>query len=303
MPWFSPMYSKNTRVDGKTIIVTGANTGIGLETARDLYRRGARVIMAVRSVARGQNARAEVIREKKGLFGGSVGSIEVMHLDLGSLKSVRSFADRLGDVVERIDVLINNAGVLCGPRRLTEDGFESQFGINHLGHFLLTLLLIPRCGPGSRIVNVSSAAHHGAWINFNDIHSEIYYDPWGVYCMTKLANILFTHALAQRLKRSGITVYSLHPGVVNTEICRSLPWVRYLIVRTMVILFYKNAVQGAQTTLYCSLDPELYGVSGLYYDDCKQVRPSKLAENQEQAEKLWKVSCEMVGVEEDVLKM
>ena len=212
---------------GKTVIITGANCGIGKETAIDMAKRQARVIMACRSVERGEKAAEEVRRAS--------GSSKVVfqQLDLASLTSVRRFCERVLKEEPRIDILINNAGIMACPYWKTEDGFEMQFGVNHLGHFLLTNLLLDRLkeAPAARIVNVSSIAHAMTkGINFDDINSEKSYSAWTAYGQSKLANILFTRSLARRLEGTTVTTTSLHPGTIRTELARHLGPIRYLLV-------------------------------------------------------------------------
>ena len=208
-------YSK-ARLDGKTVIITGGNTGIGKETAIDLAGRGARVIIACRDAGRAEVALQEIIRKS--------GSTNVVYynLDLASLESVRTFAQCILKEEARLDILINNAGVMRCPYWKTAEGHEMQFGVNHLGHFLLTCLLLDRLkeAPVARIVVVSSLGYKNGEINFDDIDSENDYNSWAAYCQSKLANNLFTVALAKRLKGTNVTVNCLHPGIVWTELGR-----------------------------------------------------------------------------------
>ena len=207
------------KLTGKTVIITGANTGIGKETAIDLAKRKAHVVMACRSVERGQKAAAEV-RKASGSS-----SVEFRHLDLSSFSSVRQFAEEVLRDFPQIDVLINNAGIMRCPKWKTVDGFEMQFGVNHLGHFLLTNLLLERIkeAPAARIVNVASLAYkYVQGLNFDDLNSEEDYSPRIAYCRSKLANILFTQALAKRLVGTKVTTNSLHPGVIWTELGRHM---------------------------------------------------------------------------------
>ena len=207
------------KLDGKTVIITGANTGIGLETAVDLAKRSARVILACRSVERGETAAVQV-RKRSGSD-----NVVFVRLDLASLDSVRKFAAKILEEEPRIDILINNAGVMAIPKlTITQDGFEMQFGVNHLGHFLLTNLLLDRIKetPSARIVNVSSLAHTMGKMDFNNLNSEHSYSPWKAYGTSKLANILFTRSLAKHLAGTGVTANVLHPGSINTELGRHL---------------------------------------------------------------------------------
>ena len=213
----------NASLAGKTVIITGANTGIGKETAIDMAKRQARVIMACRSVERGEKAAKEVRKAS-----GST-NVEFHQLDLASLASVRRFCEHVLEEESHIDILINNAGIMACPYQRTEDGFEMQFGVNHLGHFLLTNLLLDRLkeAPAARIVNVSALAYKIAKrINFDDINSEQSYVPLTAYCQSKLANILFTRSLAKRLEGTKVTSNCLHPGVIRTELGRHMNQLR-----------------------------------------------------------------------------
>ena len=227
--------TSKARLDGKTVIITGANTGIGLETAVDLAGRQARVILACRSSEKGEKAAVEVRRRS--------GNDNVVFrlLDLSSLESVRRFASTMLDEEPQIDILVNNAGVMACPYTKTVDGFEMQFGVNHLGHFLLTNLLLDRLkeAKAARIVNVSSIAYRGGKINFDDMNYEhSKYSSFSAYSNSKLANILFTRALAKRLEGTEVTVNVLHPGAVRTKLGRHLRLMVSSWVYTALITYY-----------------------------------------------------------------
>ncbi|XP_008295185.1 retinol dehydrogenase 13-like [Stegastes partitus] len=283
------------RLDGKTVLITGGNTGIGKETAVDMARRGARVILACRDMDRANRA-AEDVRRKSGND-----NVIVKKLDLASLQSVRQLAKDILASEERLDVLINNAGIMACPKWQTEDGFEMQFGVNHLGHFLLTncLLDLLKKSTPSRVVNVSSLAHERGKIYFDDINLEKDYQPWKSYSQSKLANVLFTRELANRVQGTGVTTYSLHPGVVQTELGRhlwpSIPlWKR--VVYTPFMFLIKNPTAGAQTTIYCAVEESLQNESGLYYSDCAPKTAAPQGLDDEAAKKLWDLSASMVGL-------
>eukprot|EP00062_Callorhinchus_milii_P021490 gi/632978261/ref/XP_007905810.1/ PREDICTED: retinol dehydrogenase 12-like isoform X1 [Callorhinchus milii] len=284
--------SSDIRLDGKTVLLTGGNTGIGKETARDLAKRGARIIIACRDMEKGTAAVKELVEDSGNE------SIIVKKLDLADTKSIREFAAQINDGEEQINILINNAGVMMCPYSKTADGFEMQFGVNHLGHFLLTYLLldlVKRSSP-ARIINVSSTAHKMGSINFKDLNSEQSYSSIKAYGQSKLANILFTKELAKKLEGTGVTVYSLHPGAVRTELGRHLN----VVIRASFKLFHfftKSPTEGAQTSIYCAVAPELETKTGQYYSDCAQVDCSRAASNEETAKKLWDVSCKMVGID------
>ena len=213
--------TSKARLDGKTVIITGANSGIGLETAVDMAKRNARVILGCRSVERGERAAVEV-RKRSGND-----NVVFVQLDLASLDSVRKFAAKILEEEPRVDILINNAGVMMiQKRQLTKDGFEMQFGTNHLGHFLLTNLLLDRIkeAPSARIVNVSSIAYRFGTMNIDNLNSERSYSPIGAYGQAKLANILFTRGLAKCLRGTNVTTNALHPGGIRTGLQQHSFW-------------------------------------------------------------------------------
>jgi len=275
---------------GKTFVITGANTGIGKITARELARRGAHVILACRSLDKTQPVIDEIKKESGN------DKIEFVALDLADLASVRRCAEDLLARKIPIHGLINNAG-LAGSRGTTKDGFELTFGTNHLGHYLFTRLLLDRIkesGP-ARIVNVASASHYQArGINWDALRAKTK-SPTGLpeYAVSKLANVLFTKELARRLEGSKVTTYALHPGVVATDVWRRVPRpVRWVMKKFMV-----TPEEGAQTSIRCATAPELASETGRYYDrDGKERRPNKLANDEELAKTLWTKSAEWTGL-------
>lgn len=204
------------RQEGRIAVVTGANSGLGYHTTRALALKGAKVVMACRNIEKGEVARQRILALNPAV------KPEVWHLDLASLKSAGAFADKFNAASDRLDLLINNAGLMAIPYGRTEEGFEMQFGVNHLGHFALSARLWPLLSktPGSRIVQVSSLAHYFGRIRFEDIHWNRKYSKWGAYGMSKLANLLFIHALAGRINGSGseVTALAAHPGYANTDL-------------------------------------------------------------------------------------
>ena len=287
-------YSKEL-LDGKTVIITGANTGIGKQTAIDLAKRNAKVIIACRSVERGKQAERDIRNLSKNE------NVHFRLLDLASFASIRKFCSEVLAEEPRLDILINNAGIMRCPYWKTEDGFEMQFGVNHLGHFLLTNLLLDRIkeAPAGRIVVVSSLAHKRAKeINFDDINSTQSYDRKFAYGQSKLANNLFTIALHKRLAETNVVVNCLHPGIIYTELGRYMEislWMKVLLL-PVGLLILKTPWQGAQTTIYCAVDKEVDGVSGFYFADCKRKEPAPQALDELAAEKLWSLSVKLTGL-------
>ncbi|KAM3614605.1 uncharacterized protein V6R79_016765 [Siganus canaliculatus] len=288
----------SVRLDGKTVVITGANTGIGKETSRDLARRGARVIMACRDLTRAEQA-AEEIRQRTGN-----GNVVIRHLDLSSLYSIRQFSEEFLQSEERLDVLVNNAGVMMCPRWLTEDGFETQLAVNHLGHFLLTNLLLPKLQSSapSRVVTVSSIAHRGGHIDFDDLFfSRRRYSALESYRQSKLANVLFSRELARRLQGSGVSAFCLHPGVIRTELGRHVQgWFPLLgaLLSLPSLLLMKTPRQGSQTTIYCAVTPGLEGRSGRYFSDCSEKEVAPEGRDDAVARKLWEESARLVGLKD-----
>jgi retinol dehydrogenase-12 len=266
-------------LQGKVAVVTGANTGIGLVTARELARQGAHVFIACRSAERGQPA-LDALRAQ-----GAAG-VELLPLDLGDLASVRRAAALFLDRDLPLHILVNNAG-LAGSRGLTASGFELAFGVNHIGHFLFTKLLVDRLrrSAPARIVTVASKAHADArgipWDRLRTRTRSITGLP--EYAVSKLANVLFSAALARRLEGTGVTTYSLHPGVVASDVWRAVPWP----VRGLVKLGMLSTEDGARTTLYCATSPETAKQTGLYYDASAVKEPSALARDSALGEVLW----------------
>jgi NAD(P)-dependent dehydrogenase (short-subunit alcohol dehydrogenase family) len=287
---------------GRVAIVTGANSGLGLVTARELARAGARVVMTSRNEEKGREAlRAVEVRAP-----GS--QVELELLDLASLDSVRSFAERIRERHPELDLLINNAGVMATPRRETADGFELQFGTNHLGHFALTGLLLDTLEgrDDARVVTLSSGAHRGGRIAFQNLGGERRYFRWSSYSQSKLANLIFALELDRRLRAAGSTVKSLasHPGWSATNLQTSGPPKLDAIFMAPVNRFYaQDAEMGALPTLFAATEPGLEG--GLYIgpDGVGEMRghptrvsPSRAARDESVARMLWEVSEEMTGV-------
>ncbi|GLH96587.1 SDR family NAD(P)-dependent oxidoreductase [Phytohabitans aurantiacus] len=286
---------------GRVAVVTGANTGLGFETARVLAEHGASVVLAVRDVEKGKQAADRIVAQAPGA------DLAIQRLDLTSLDSVRAAAAELRSSYPKIDLLINNAGIMTPPKRTTRDGFELQFGVNHLGHFALAGLLLDLMlpVPGSRVVTVSSMAHRvRAGIRFDDLQSERSYDRVAAYGQSKLANLLFTYELQRRVAPLGGTIaVAAHPGVAATELVRNLPGPVRLVLPAVMPLFTQGPAMGALPTLRAATDPAVLG--GQYYgpDGWREnrghprvVASSKQSHDEAVQRRLWAVSEQLTGV-------
>ena len=318
-------------LDGKVVAITGANTGVGKETAHEISRKGARVIMLCRDTVKAESVSKEIMND-------TGNQVDIVKLDLASLESVRNCADALITKEDRIDILINNAGVMACPEMKTKDGLELQIGTNHFGHFLLTELLQPlirkstTTGFTPRIVVVSSMAHEGPmwpwpfalialglallmprfvkiyWMmlprfrmNWDDLHFQKIpgsYEPFIAYSQSKLANVLFAKELSKRVAKDGIKVYCLHPGLIDSELWRHHKQKGSIgsFMLAPFEYFMKTPFLGAQTSLYCALEPSIVNDTGLYYSDCAIASPSPVALNENDQKKLWRISEETVGL-------
>ena len=267
----------------RVVLVTGANTGIGLVTARELAARGAHVFIACRSVEKGQAA-VDDIRKATGNE-----KVELLALDLGDFASIRACADQFLSRNLPLHLLINNAG-LAGAKGVTKSGFELAFGTNHIGPFLLTQLLLNRIklSAPARIVTVASRAHtRVSGINWDDVRQTTK-GTAGLreYGISKLANVLFSAALGRKLAGTGVTTYALHPGVVATDVWREVP----AFLRPLIKLMMISAEEGAATTLFCATSPVVGNETGLYYDKCCVKAPSKVGQDLALAAELWQRS-------------
>ena len=277
---------------GPVCVVTGASSGIGLETARGMAARGYRVLMVGRDPSRSRDAVADIIV--------STGNenVEVLLADFSSLDEVRGLAEKIRSRCERLDVLINNAGVWHHQRQLTPDGFEATFGVNHLAPFLLTNLLREPLahGTGARVVHVTSRLHtRPKTLDFGDLHSERKYGGLRVYAKSKLANVLFSNELARRWADAGVASNSVHPGDVVTNITRDSCLLTALIPLGGK-LWLKTPAQGAATSLHVATAPHLAGVTGRYYGNSREIKMSRVALDGSLAKRLWDVSAELVGL-------
>ncbi|QLC23136.1 SDR family NAD(P)-dependent oxidoreductase [Parasphingopyxis sp. CP4] len=291
----------------KLALVTGGASGLGTETARALAARGAGIVIAARNVEKGEEA-AQTIRDAV-----EGASVEVIALDLASLDSIRSAAQAFLATHDRLDLLVNNAGVMACPPLKTADGFEMQFGTNHLGHFLFTNLIASAliAAAPSRIVNLSSRGHHRDTVHFEDLHfAERDYDKWQSYGQSKTANILFTVGLDARLKDKGVRAYAVHPGGIVTNLGRHLndDDVKFLMAQMQKNsggnAALKSIPQGAATSCYAATAPELEGQGAVYLEDCHVAAVDdenmaggvrSYALDPDTAEKLWAVSEDLVG--------
>ena len=282
------------RMDGRTVVVTGASSGIGQATAAALARAGARMVITARDATRGQQA-VDHIRQASGSD-----AVELVLFDLGDLASVRSGAGELLERCPQIHVLVNNAGLVLSDRRETPDGYEATFAINHLGPFLLTELLMERLvsSAPARIVNVTSDAHKSArrGLDFDDLQSTRAYKGMQVYGRSKLANILFTTELARRQSGTGVTANCCHPGVVATGFARDGDTSGVLAFGIKLIKpFVLTPEKGARTSVYLASSPDVADVSGRYFVKCKEAEPTAAARDPEAAARLWAASEALIA--------
>ncbi|KPJ08901.1 Retinol dehydrogenase 11 [Papilio machaon] len=287
---------------GKVVIVTGGNAGIGYETAKDLADRGARVIIACRNEVRGISARDSIIKATGN------NDVHYRNLDLASLKSVKKFADDFLKTENRLHILINNAGVFASDNVKTEDGLLLGTQVNHFGPFLLTSLLLPllKSSAPSRIINVSSIAYAKCEMDLQNLNAEKEneksYQKINLYGMSKLCNILMAVELSHRLKDTGVTANSLHPGLVRTDILYDINVFGFQLILPLVKLFTKSAWEGAQTSIYLAVSPEVDDISGKYFVDCRVKKTVKRnGYDLELAHKLWELSEKYVGLKVDHL--
>ncbi|WP_394237127.1 oxidoreductase [Niallia oryzisoli] len=292
-----------TQVDltGKTAIITGANSGIGYGAAKDFVRNGARVIMAVRNEDKGKVARERILQENP------QAAIDVMRIDLADLASIRSFADAIKGQLDSLDLLINNAGVMMPPHSKTKDGFELQFGSNHLGHFALTGQLLPllKNTPGSRVVTVSSLAHKGSEILFDNLDGSKGYKKFQFYGQSKLANLMFARELDKRLKQHGLETISLacHPGISSTNLFKFGKKDAPNFMKSLMDKLLQPADMGALPTIYAATHPSLKGGEYIGPDGKGRRKgypaldtPHPVANDEDVINKLWEISEKLTGV-------
>jgi NAD(P)-dependent dehydrogenase (short-subunit alcohol dehydrogenase family) len=278
-------------VQGKTVVITGATSGIGEVAACGLAQQGARIVLVARDRGRGEQTlkRLELI---------APGRNHVVHYaNLSRLAEMRRVSEEIAASEARIDVLINNAGAIFGTRQVTGDALELTFATNHMAYFVVTNLLLERlkATPGARIVSTSSDAHRRAKLDFDDLQSEKGYSASGTYGRTKLMNVLFTRELSRRLAGTGVTANCLHPGFVATRFGDASGGLMSLGLRAAK-KFALTPEEGANTIIYLASSPEVEGVSGKYFHKCKQVLPTAQAQSDGDARRLWDISAELSGV-------
>jgi NAD(P)-dependent dehydrogenase (short-subunit alcohol dehydrogenase family) len=272
-------------LEGRIALVTGATNGIGRVTAQELARRGARLLLVARDRARGETTAAGI----RDAAGGP--APEVLLGDLSSQADVRRLAREVRERTPRLDLLVNNAGAIFAEREVSADGLEMTFALNHLAYFLLTLELLPLLeqAPRSRIVNVASVAHERGRIDFDDLQGERGYSMWKAYQQSKLANVLFTRELARRLGSRDVTANALHPGVIASGFGRNGRGLFSWLVALGAPLL-SSPEKGARTTLHVATSPDLQGVTGRYFSDCREKVPARAAQDGDAALRLWQIS-------------
>jgi len=277
-------------MNGKTVLITGASAGIGLQSALELAKSGAEVVM----VGRDETRTAQAVELVKSQTGNQ--AISYLLADLSSLKDVRKLAQTLKAKYKKLDVLLNNAGAIHFRRQLSVDGYEMSLALNHLNYFLLTDLLLDmlKAGPAGRIVNVSSRAHYRGHVNFDDLQIQHGYNPMGAYSMSKLMNVLFTYELARRLQGTSVTANCLHPGFVASNFATNNGW---WVRLGMAFLSGRISVEdGAKCSIYLASSPDVQGVSGKYFNyDLKETRSSDESYDEAVAKRLWDMSEKLLG--------
>ena len=281
----------NENLENKVCLITGATNGIGEEAAKELNKMGAEIVFVARNEEKGEQLKAE-LKEASGK------EPTMILANLSSQSEVKSAAEKFLSMEKPLDILLNNAGIMNRERNITEDGLEEVFSVNHLAYFTFTLMLIDKLKSteGSRVVNVASGAHQFVKeMNFGDLQSEKVYKPMQVYGQSKLANILFTKSLANKLADHGVTVNCLHPGFVSTGIGSNNKGI-WNILMSLARPFARKTDKGAETSVYLCSSPEVKDISGEYFVDCKIEKVSDAAKSSDQADKLWEISSELTGL-------
>jgi NAD(P)-dependent dehydrogenase (short-subunit alcohol dehydrogenase family) len=276
-------------MQGSTVVITGATSGIGEVAADRLAAKGARIVFVARDQARGE----ETLRHLRAIA--PEADHAVHYANLSTIREMKRVASEIAAAEPKIDVLVNNAGAMFGTRRVTEDGLEMTFATNHMSYFVLTDILSQRMGPGGRIVNTASDAHKGARLDFEDLQSAKSYSAFGVYGRSKLCNILFTRELSHRLDGTGITANCLHPGFVATRFGNQSGGILSIVIGAAKN-FALTPEQGAGTIIYLASSPDMADVTGGYFVKCKAATPTKEARNDADARRLWDVSARLAGL-------
>ena len=285
------------QMEGKICMVTGANAGIGQQTALELAQLGATVVMVARDPQRGETARAAVAS--------ATGSprVDLLQADFAAPASIRAMSEAFKARYDRLDVLVNNAGVYLTQRQETAEGLEMTFAVNHLGYFMTTLLLWDRllAAGSARVINLSSDAHRQARLNFDNLQNRGKYAGFRTYGQSKLANVLFTYELDRRRGDAPVTVNAVHPGFVASNFGRNNRGIVGLAMTRLVPLFAKSVAEGAATSVYLASSPEVAGVSGQYFANCRAVKSAPQSYDRAAAERLWAISEELTGLRVPVL--
>jgi NAD(P)-dependent dehydrogenase (short-subunit alcohol dehydrogenase family) len=285
-------YSREASMKGKTCVITGATSGIGLETAKQLGALGARLVLVGRNRDKGNGAVGRLRADMPGV------AVEIHYADLSRPDEIRRLADALLHSAARIDVLINNAGAFFARRETASDGLELTFALNHMGYFRLTALLRERliASVPARVVNVGSEAHRGSHLDFEDLQCSRHYSGWRTYQRSKLANILFTRELARRLEGTSVTANCLHPGFVATSFGDNNRGFWRLAIAIGKLVSAIPVQRGAETPVYLSSSSDLDGISGRYFIDCRERQPDERAQDDRTTARLWKESEQLIGL-------
>jgi len=277
-------------MDGKTVLVTGASSGIGKATAAGLAARGARVVMVSRTRERGEKARAEILAATPSA------NLDLLLADLSTNAAIRTLADEVRARYPRLDVLINNAGLITSRRKVTRDGIEMQFAVNHLAYFHLTGLLLDllRASTPARVICVSSSSQSSGVLDFDDLQMQRNYRGWQMYANTKLMNVMFTYALAARLEGTGVTANCLHPGVIHTNLLNNFSSVLQLAWHALG-RWFKQPEDGAETPVYLASSPDVAEASGGYYRYCRSMGTVEHSYDREAQRRLWEESERLTG--------
>ncbi|GJQ66056.1 hypothetical protein Trydic_g4142 [Trypoxylus dichotomus] len=297
-----PQCPSKNRMDGKIVLITGGSSGLGFETAKELAKRGATIILTCRDYQKGQKAIDKIRRYAKDP------KIDLKLLDVSEMGNIRRFVMLIKKYYNKIDVLINNAGIIFQPRMKTSEGFELTLATNYLGSFLLTHLLLPllRQAPNSRVINLTCLSHMAGRINIRDLNMDRRYSETEAFAQSKLALVMFTRHLASLLKNRGstTTVYAVNPGIVrNTNHLKSSPFAKSLMARISTFpwiwLFLKTPHQGSQTIIYTVVEPTLSSISGAYLSDCDITEPSEYAKNEATSKQLYEATCKMIDLKDE----